>query len=147
KFYLLIPTTLNATLDMQLYVTDGTAANTILLKDLGSVYMGYTAALGSNFAFTATAYGSTGTGTALYGSNGTLAGTGILKAFGNNPSIYAWNSLGTHVSLFALTYSGGTYDTALYGTDGTIAGTAVLRDFSNTISIINYTAAISKLFF
>lgn len=125
----------------ELWVTDGTSAGTSLLKD---IYVGsqtsnpeYFSAFGTKQLFSAfdglhAAAGDGLTGRELWVTDGTAAGTSVLKDI--NPAINASSSpltitdLGTGRALFSA--FSGSASRELWVTDGTAAGTSLLKDIN-----------------
>jgi ELWxxDGT repeat protein len=123
----------------EVWVTDGTAAGTTLLKDInpgsmgsfpGGIMHGGFFALGNGQALFAADDGNTKYGTELWITDGTAAGTHLVKdinpgsAGDSNPSEFA--ALGNGKVLFQA--DDGTHGFELWVTDGTSAGTMLVKD-------------------
>lgn len=117
----------------ELYISDGTAAGTTLLKDIntgtgGSAPSGFTELNGFLYFTAATA----AEGRELWRTNGTEAGTTLVKdiatgtASGNTASGFALFSNGSYL-LFAAE-SNAAQGMELWKSDGTNAGTVILKD-------------------
>jgi ELWxxDGT repeat protein len=115
---------------VELWRTDGTEQGTARVSDM-MFDLGQTVALGNTLFFGARGYNPNLTGGApgLYRSDGTAAGTVLLKAFGFNNSPPAnITPVGDEV-YFTTGYSGGwAFD--LWKTDGTEAGTVLVKQFT-----------------
>jgi ELWxxDGT repeat protein len=123
----------DATHGNELWVTDGTAGNTFLVRDIipgaaGSTIRNMTS-LGNGTAVFQVDDGTHGT--ELWVTDGTAAGTSLLQDInpglaGSNPSLLA--SVGSGKVLFAA--SNGTTGFELWVTDGTAANTFMVKDIN-----------------
>ncbi|MFO0820937.1 MAG: Ig-like domain-containing protein [Pirellulales bacterium] len=121
-----------SSLGRELYVTDGTSANTLLLKDINSGSSSSSpqsfTSLGDKIVFTAD--GGSSFGRELYVTDGTAANTSLLKDINSgsqtsSPQLFA--SLGNGKALFTADAGSG-LGRELYVTDGTTAGTILVKD-------------------
>lgn len=137
---------------VELYVSDGTAANTVLFKDIntavqGSSYPSLVGLTDNYFVFRAT---TATEGTEAFVSDGTVAGTKLLQDIGAGTESSFPNSgisLGNKLVF-------GTYTTdfgaELWVTDGTSANTIMLKDIDpgeNSGYYGNLTKLDNRLFF
>ena len=112
----------------ELWKSDGTAAGTVLVKDIrpGPASSGPTRLVDLNGILLFTAFGAENgggwTGDTLWKSDGTEAGTVLVKDFFPELPFAVLTPLGTNGVLFFSAASG------LWKTDGTDAGTALIRD-------------------
>lgn len=114
---------------LELWKSDGTAAGTILLKDItpgiqGTVYSRLTV-LAGKFYFTA--YSSTA-GVELWQSDGTTAGTIVLKDINTGTASSAPQNLTVCGNYIYFSADNGTAGRELWRTDGTAAGTIMVSD-------------------
>lgn len=129
-------TTANGT---ELYVSDGTAAGTVMLKD---IYSGTGSSgpkdfieIGNNVIFTAYEYdATTGTGTAreLWITDGTSGGTNLIKDI--NPGVGSSTPQDLYKVGNSVIFSAddGTNGRELWRSDGTLAGTYMIKDINPT---------------
>lgn len=125
----------NATTGTELYVTDGTPAGTLLVKDINPGVAGsspdiHTALVNGFLYFTAE---TATTGRELWRTDGTAIGTTLVKDIvagpggSNYPGKYYLYSLGTTMLFMARTLANGV---ELWKSDGTDAGTILLKDIN-----------------
>lgn len=116
----------------ELWETDGTAAGTVLTKDIrtGTGSSSPTTIVAANNALWFRADNNTGTGSELWTSDGTAAGTVFVKDIypGTNSSTAAAFFEANGVVFFTAT--DGTTGVELFRTDGTSGGTYVLQDIN-----------------
>lgn len=128
----------NTSVGRELWISDGTTAGTKLLKDInagaGSSLQnagnGPRAVLGSKLVFAAN---DGTTGEELWVSDGTAAGTTLLKDIytgsnSSNPLADGWAVVGTKLVFTARTLANGN---EVWVTDGTTAGTTLLKDINS----------------
>ena len=122
---------------IELWKTDGSAAGTVLVKDVtpgstDSQLMDFVA-LGTKTLFFNMVGGYITGEMELWSSDGTTAGTTLVKNFG---SFSAFPSFGSFVFNNKLIFSGTntTKGTELWSSDGTTAGTAILKDINNGVN-------------
>ena len=122
----------------ELWRTNGTAAGTTLVKDIepgatGSFDINNTSEIFSNGSYLLFAANTTGSGNELWKSDGTSAGTVLLKeintgnsnADSSNPRhFYSYNSMVLFVATDA------THGEELWKTDGTSGGTVLVKDIN-----------------
>ncbi|MES2337247.1 MAG: ELWxxDGT repeat protein [Pseudomonadota bacterium] len=135
---------LSASNDSELYITDGTAAGTRLLKDINTG--GSSSPQGFAQVFDKVVFAATGAeGRELWVTDGTTVGTKLLKDI--NPG--AGSSLAATVQMASLydkvffTADNGVNGAELWVTDGTTAGTVMVKDIvagANGSSITGLTA-------
>ncbi len=123
-----------ATTGSEIYITDGTSAGTVLVKD---IYAGTTSSAPGDFSFlNGFVYFSARTaaeGRELWRTNGTLAGTTLVKDIVPGPDSsntfeqYHLFSNGSYLLFAAKTASAGI---ELWKSDGTNAGTVLLKDIN-----------------
>ncbi len=127
------------TVRAELWVSDGTAAGTYMLKrintnntasTLGSIPSGFTECNGKLY-FMARDNGSEGTGDELWVTDGTEAGTHLVKDIrpGFDSGLPSFLTAYNNKLYFAA--EPGTPNTELYVSDGTEAGTYMLKDINN----------------
>jgi ELWxxDGT repeat protein len=111
---------------IELYVTDGTLGGTVLVKDIcvgandGLVpWKDFVTAIGNKVYFAS--YGTSCSGSELWISDGTSAGTTMLKSFSDLP--YGIRGTVWGDIIFAVDAPG--YGTEIWETDGTPAGTVI----------------------
>lgn len=148
-----------SSLHMVLYCTDGTAAGTVQIKDLGyypipqgggTVMPMLMAAFNDNLCFVY----DDGTGKELWLSDGTEAGTKMLKEI-NSSFNSGSNPCGLTVYNNALFFfaNDGTHGSELWKTDGTESGTVLVKDIysgaigSNTVNYPSMIVFKNKLYF
>ncbi|MBL7682150.1 MAG: T9SS type A sorting domain-containing protein [Flavipsychrobacter sp.] len=128
----------NTSVGRELWISDGTTAGTKLLKDInagaGSSLQnagnGPRAVLGSKLVFAAD---NGTTGEELWVSDGTAAGTTLLKDIytgsnSSNPLADGWAIVGSKLIFSARTLTNGN---EVWVTDGTTAGTTLLKDINS----------------
>jgi ELWxxDGT repeat protein len=125
----------NGVSGFELWKSNGTAAGTVLVKDInpGSASSGarYLTNLNGTLFFTAT---NGVTGLELWKSNGTAAGTVLVKAsFIGNPGTFPFNLTNLGGTLF-FDADNGTTGTELWRSNGTAAGTVLVKDIFPGIS-------------
>jgi ELWxxDGT repeat protein len=132
------------------WITDGTAANTNLLRDIfsglnGSSPSGFTALGNGKAVFQArNGYGAGTTGAELWVTDGTSAGTILVKdiyAGASDSSPSNFTALGNGKALFSATDSSNGAE--LWITDGTLASTILVKDIyvgASDSSPSNFTA-------
>ena len=136
----------------ELWVTDGTAAGTMLVDDIrpgtSSSNPSMLAALGSDVVFAA----NDGThGSELWISDGTTAGTKLLddiNAGSGSSNPFGLTAIGSKV-VFRAT-DGATHGSEIWATDGTTAGTVLLKDIATGVAgsyPSNFTPFGSELLF
>ncbi|MFC5411107.1 ELWxxDGT repeat protein [Larkinella bovis] len=117
---------------MELWKSDGTAAGTVLLKDINpgaaSSSPAYLTVVGNTVFFAAT---DGSTGVELWKTDGTAAGTTLVKdirpgGYGSSP---VWLTPMNGTLFFRA--DNGTNGTELWKTDGTEAGTVMVRDINS----------------
>ena len=128
----------------ELWRTDGTAAGTTLVKDIFPGTTGSNTGTGynilSNGSFLLFGAASTTGDVELWKSDGTTAGTQLLKDIntfadqGSKPNYF--NNLGSTILFMA---NDSTHGNEIWKTDGTTAGTTLLRDINaGTASSVTY---------
>ena len=131
----------------ELWVTDGTAAGTVLLKDINvgtasSDAYGFMALDSDSVVFTAT---DASHGKELWITDGTAAGTSLLKDI--NPGTansYPFGLVAIGGGRLLFSANDGTSGTELWVTDGTTAGTSLLKDI-NSGSVSSYASSFTAL--
>ncbi len=119
----------------ELWKTDGTAAGTMLVKDINAGTSGSSpsnfVALGNTLFFRATT-GTTGAGTGieLWKSDGTEAGTVQVADINPGTSSSSPTNMTAAGTRVFFTASDGTHGTELWVTDGTTAGTSLVTDLN-----------------
>jgi ELWxxDGT repeat protein len=138
----------------ELWKSDGTAAGTVLVKDINPATEGSSpwamAAVGNTLFFVA--YEPT-TGYGLWKSDGTAAGTELIKSidpgeFNGDPFSFRLMAAGN--TLFFVTFNWSSYFYELWKTDGTVAGTgfvAVLDWYGSSFLYLNPMAVIGNTLF
>ncbi len=123
-------------LDAKLYTSNGTSSGTVLLKDLGTFSAGTMpvdlTGIQWNGRFYLNLIRTTNLempASSLYVSDGTAAGTSLLKNFGSNTETSDWQLTGGKLYFTLQTTSNGAPDARLYVSYGTAAGTSVVKDF------------------
>ncbi len=121
--------------NLELFVSNGTAAGTVLTKDInpgtGGAGIAYLCVYNGKVYFTAG--GTDGTG--LYVTDGTTAGTKLVKAFTGYGSKDARYLVVHNEKLyFGASNNGNFTQQDLYESDGTEAGTVLINDFSSSSS-------------
>ncbi len=141
----------------ELWRSDGTAAGTFRLKDINPGQADSTpqnlTVVNNTLFFTADdghgeAYGMTWPGTGLWKTDGTAAGTVLVKDFNpagstTPPTITASNLTAVGGTLFFTTFNNLTGVTQLWKSDGTAAGTVLVK----TVYALNLMAVGGTLFF
>ena len=135
----------------ELWKSDGTAAGTVLVKDINPGNLGSNpddlVVIGSTLFFTA----DDGTnGVELWMSNGTAAGTVMVKDIRTGSASSAPDDLVVVGSTLFFSADDGTNGAELWKSDGTAAGTVMVKDIrtgSATSSILNPVALGSLLLF
>ncbi len=119
----------NNTADLEPFVSDGTAAGTVLLKDIVSgiagSYPGDYAALGSVVIFAAT---TADEGEELWVSDGSAGGTVLLKDIQDGSSSGLRSGFTVIGSLAYFEGNDGSTGNELWRTDGTAGGTVLVED-------------------
>jgi ELWxxDGT repeat protein len=129
---------------IELWKSDGTATGTMMVRDLNpegnSVIGNMTNANGTLYFTSGSAASASGYvgGAELWKSDGTIAGTTLLKTAASFPAFYGSNGAITNITNINGTvyFSGGDSATGqeLWKTDGTVAGTVLVKDiFSGTV--------------
>ena len=118
--------------NLQLWISDGSSAGTILLKDFGnfsSFYAGPFLSFNSKVYFNGTA---TDTGNELWVTDGTVGGTTLLADINPGPSPSSPELFFSVVinSKFYFTATTNTSGAELWESDGTAAGTKLLKDIN-----------------
>ncbi|MHC4853349.1 MAG: ELWxxDGT repeat protein, partial [Planctomycetota bacterium] len=133
----------NATSDYELWVTDGTSAGTVRVKDIrtgaSGSYPRYLTVFGNYFYFSA----NDGSGYELWQSDGSTAGTVLLKDINQstgtassspynndpntNPATWKFAIMG---NAFYFRANDGTNGTELWKSDGTATGTVMVKDIN-----------------
>jgi ELWxxDGT repeat protein len=117
----------------ELWKTDGTLANTVMVKDMNAIAINFampfgTEVIGSTLFFTANV---TGSGTELWKTDGTSGGTVMVKEITSGISSTTFSNSfygnGTYVFFIA---NDGTNGLELWRTDGTSAGTIMLQNIN-----------------
>jgi len=121
----------------ELWVTDGTAGGTVLFKDIypgsSSSFPGPFVPLGGLLLFEA-ADSTTGTGSGgeLWASNGTAAGTVLVKDINPGSASSTPRDFAVLGGFAYFTASDGTNGAELWRSDGTLAGTTLFADINLT---------------
>lgn len=148
-----------ATTGNELFRTDGTAAGTYMIRDMipgvGAGSPNLFTRIGDRAFFRANASTSPSTGTELWVTDGTDAGTMLLKdIFPGSSSSSPLNLVNVNGTLFfaaADGTTGGTFGTELWKSDGTAAGTVLVKDINLTAatgsSSANFVNVDGTLFF
>ncbi|HEX2701770.1 MAG TPA: ELWxxDGT repeat protein [Acidimicrobiales bacterium] len=142
---------------IELWKTDGTAAGTVMVKDIRPGTFGDSSPsnlteFNGTLYFSANSGSSTGqTGTELWTSDGTAAGTVLVKDINTGTSSSSPANLRVVGSTLFFTANGGT-GTELWKSDGTPAGTVLVKDINTTTatassSPANFAIAGSTLYF
>ncbi len=125
----------NGATGAELFATDGTAGGTVLVKDvrtgtLGSSPTNFTAASAGLF-FTANE-GTTApeTGTELWITDGTTAGTTLVRDINPNTASSSPSSLFTYGGTLFFAANDGTNGIELWSSDGSLAGTALFKNIN-----------------
>lgn len=122
---------MDTAMNVEVWTTDGTTANTTLLKDLQT---GGSSSPGNFYVFNGNVYFSaitTANGTELFKSDGTAAGTAMLKdLWTGTTSSYPKEFTEMNGSLYFMAENpdSGGYHHVLYKSDGTAAGTSILTN-------------------
>ena len=122
---------MDTAMNVEVWTTDGTTANTTLLKDLQT---GGSSSPGNFYVFNGNVYFSamtTANGTELFKSDGTAAGTAMLKdIWTGTTSSYPKEFTEMNGSLYFMAENpdSGGYHHVLYKSDGTAAGTAIVTN-------------------
>lgn len=117
----------------QLYKSDGTAAGTKLLKNMGAGLPAYFSAFANNNGQLLFSYFTPENGYELWVSNGTASGTKMIKdiyAGMHSSTPAAITGLKNGIALFSATDSA--RGTELWSTNGTKAGTILTKNINNT---------------
>lgn len=122
---------MDTAMNVEVWTTDGTTANTTMLKDIqtgGSSSPANFHVFNGNVYFSAM---TTANGTELFKSDGTASGTTMLKdIWSGATSSYPkeFTEMGGSLYFMAENPDSGGYHHVLYKTDGTTAGTAILTN-------------------
>lgn len=122
---------MDTAMNVEVWTTDGTTANTTLLKD---IQVGGSSSPSNFYVYNGNVYFSAMTianGTELFKSDGTAAGTVLLKdIWTGTTSSYPKEFTEMNGSLYFMAENpdSGGYHHVLYKTDGTTAGTAILTN-------------------
>jgi ELWxxDGT repeat protein len=117
----------------EIWRTDGTVAGTLMLSDINTSAAGASSnpvrltKLGNNILFTATS-GTTVTGTELYKTNGTVAGTTIVKDINTGTGNSNPRNFTEQGGYLYFSASEPTNGNELWRTDGTEANTVIVKD-------------------
>jgi trimeric autotransporter adhesin len=116
----------------EVWKSDGTAAGTVMLKDIGPGTTGggtgtRMVAIGSTVYFTAN---DGSTGTELWKTDGTAAGTVMVKDIYSGPNSSAPMNLVVMNGNLYFTANDGTNGTELWKSDGTTSGTTLVKDIN-----------------